>query len=104
MPKTLTGEDVVAVIEGRPGPLVDGRAYADPGFAAVAEAYHEASLAAHQGAHGVELRLPVFTAHTNGGPVHDGSRQSEPARPRVSGAEVTSRLSHRLDPRKSACV
>jgi ATP-dependent Zn protease len=67
--KTLTGEDVVAVIEGRPGPLVDGRAYADPGFAAVAEAYHEASLAAHQGTPDIELRLPVFTAHTNGGTV-----------------------------------
>jgi ATP-dependent Zn protease len=75
--KTLTGEDVVAVIEGRPGPLVDGRAYAAPGFAEVAEAYHEASLAAHQGEPDVELRLPVFTAHTNGGAVHDVPVDSE---------------------------
>ena len=32
--KTLTGEDIEAVVEGREGPLVDGRIYAEPGFGA----------------------------------------------------------------------
>ena len=31
---TLSGEDVVAVIEGTEGPTVDGRIYADPIYAA----------------------------------------------------------------------
>ncbi|MFI5952281.1 AAA family ATPase [Cryptosporangium sp. NPDC051539] len=47
--KTLTGEDVIAVIEGMPGPLVDGSIYADDQFADELETYHVAALAAHRG-------------------------------------------------------
>jgi hypothetical protein len=46
--KTLTGEDVIAVLEGKPGPLVDGRPYADPAFIAELEAYHEVAVDAHR--------------------------------------------------------
>ncbi len=46
--KTLTGEDVIAVLEGRPGPLIDGSAYADSDFAAQLEGYHRAVLDAHR--------------------------------------------------------
>jgi cell division protease FtsH len=46
--KTLTGEDVVAVLEGRPGPLVDGTAYGDETFIAELETYHRAALTAHR--------------------------------------------------------
>ena len=46
--KTLTGEDVVAVIEGQRGPFVDGRPYHLPAFLPMVEAYHEAALQAHQ--------------------------------------------------------
>jgi ATP-dependent Zn protease len=58
--KTLTGEDVVAIVEGRKGPLVDGRPYHDPEFAALAETYHQRALVAHRGHASVDLPLPVF--------------------------------------------
>jgi cell division protease FtsH len=57
--KTITGEDVAAVIEGTHGPLVDGRPYHDPAFIEELEAYHRACVAAHQ-AHGdVQGVIPV---------------------------------------------
>jgi ATP-dependent Zn protease len=57
--KTLTGDDVVAILEGRPGPLVDGTAYHDSDFVREVEAYHEAALAAHQRHGHVQLALPL---------------------------------------------
>jgi ATP-dependent Zn protease len=57
--KTLTGDDIAAVIEGTEGPLVDGRAYRTPQFAAAAERYHEAVLAAHEGHTTLEVALPA---------------------------------------------
>jgi len=56
--KTITGEDVSAIIDGRPGPLVDGRRYRDPRLRAAIEAYHDAVLAAHQARVRVEIPLP----------------------------------------------
>ncbi|MBA3432448.1 MAG: AAA family ATPase [Actinobacteria bacterium] len=58
--KTVTGEDVEAIIEGREGPLVDGRVYASPEFADIAEDYHRRALDAHKGHSGVKAPLPVF--------------------------------------------
>ncbi|MEA2900275.1 MAG: cell division protease FtsH [Actinomycetota bacterium] len=56
--KTVTGDDIEAIIEGRAGPLIDGRVYADPEFARVVEEYHAQAISAHQG-HGVfEIPLP----------------------------------------------
>jgi hypothetical protein len=46
--KTLSGEDVVAVIEQRPGTFVDGRAYADPAFVERLEQYHAGAAVAHR--------------------------------------------------------
>ena len=46
--KTLTGEDVIAILEGRQGPLVDGRPYLDPELAAELETYHEEAVEAHR--------------------------------------------------------
>ncbi|MCA1656488.1 MAG: AAA family ATPase, partial [Actinobacteria bacterium] len=43
--KTVTGDDIEAVIEGRPGPLVDGRMYHRPEFPALVEAYHAQAMA-----------------------------------------------------------
>ncbi len=57
--KTLSGEDVVAVLEGRIGPLVDGRPYADPAFLAELETYHEAAVEAHRGHAKVARPLPA---------------------------------------------
>ncbi len=56
--KTVTGDDVRAIIEGAPGPLVNGRDYHTPEFAAEAEAYHELVVAAHKGHARVEVPLP----------------------------------------------
>ncbi|MGQ0744371.1 MAG: AAA family ATPase [Acidimicrobiales bacterium] len=56
--KTISGDDVAAVIEGRAGPLVDGAAYTDPGFAAVIDAYHEQVVAAHRDHGQVDVPLP----------------------------------------------
>jgi cell division protease FtsH len=46
--KTLSGDDVVAVIERIPGPIVDGSVYADPGFVAAIRTYHDEMLEAHR--------------------------------------------------------
>jgi cell division protease FtsH len=45
--KTLSGEDVQAVMGGETGPVVDGRVYADPRFLPVIEQYHRAHVDAH---------------------------------------------------------
>ena len=58
--KTLTGDDVEAVIEGRQGPLVDGRRYATPTFLEIAEAYHSRVVEAHMQHAKVDVPLPVL--------------------------------------------
>jgi cell division protease FtsH len=57
--KTLTGEDVIAVLGGKPGPLVDGRPYADPAFLAELETYHAAAMRAHEQHSPVSAPLPA---------------------------------------------
>ncbi|MEO8422797.1 MAG: AAA family ATPase [Actinomycetota bacterium] len=57
--KTVSGDDVEAIIEGRQGPLVDGRPYKDTGFAEEMERYHEAALEAHREHARVDLSMPV---------------------------------------------
>jgi hypothetical protein len=59
--KTLAGEDVVAVIEGTVGPLVDGRVYHDPSAREVLERYHEMATKAHRDHAPVEAGLPELT-------------------------------------------
>jgi cell division protease FtsH len=46
--KTLSGEDVTAVLTGGRGPLVDGAVYADDAFIARLRDYHLAAKRAHQ--------------------------------------------------------
>jgi ATP-dependent Zn protease len=57
--KTLTGDDVIAVIEKRPGPLIDGSLYQGPELAHELESYHEAAVSAHAGHTNVQLSLPL---------------------------------------------
>ncbi|GAB3683782.1 AAA family ATPase [Actinocorallia lasiicapitis] len=57
--KTLTGDDVLAVIDRRQGPLIDGTVYADAEFARDLERYHQAAVAAHEGHTKVKLALPA---------------------------------------------
>jgi ATP-dependent Zn protease len=72
--KTVTGDDVIAVIEGRQGPLIDGRVYASPGFLAEAEAYHLRALDAHLQHGQVDQPLPILAlALTDGTPAPGGN-------------------------------
>ena len=64
--KTLAGEDVMAIIDGREGPLVDGRPYHTPEFMELAERYHVAALAAHQAHSSISLPLPQWSSNGNG--------------------------------------
>jgi len=58
--KTISGEDVAAVIEGREGELLDGRPYHTDVFRQAAEDYHTLVADAHQRHAKVEAPLPVL--------------------------------------------
>ena len=60
--KTLSGEDVVAVLEHTRGPLVDGRPYADETFLAALDDYHLAAARAHREHSQEQLHLPTAAA------------------------------------------
>jgi hypothetical protein len=57
--KTLSGDDVVAVLEHRKGPIIDGRIYDDPAFLAELEAYHSAAVEAHRRHAAIAAPLPA---------------------------------------------
>jgi cell division protease FtsH len=57
--KTMSGEDVVAVMEHTQGPLVDGRPYGDEGFLSALNAYHLSAARAHHDRSHEQLKLPV---------------------------------------------
>jgi cell division protease FtsH len=70
--KTLTGDDVVAVIERQPGPFVDGRPYSDANLIERLEDYHRKAAVAHvehsQSALSMpEIPQPVLAAPGPGG-------------------------------------
>ncbi len=54
----ISGSDVEAVIEGTPGPTIDGRIYRDPVFMAELEAYHAEVVRQMRAKGPVEIRLP----------------------------------------------
>jgi cell division protease FtsH len=60
--KTITGEDVSAIVNGSEGPVVDGRPYQTPDFAATLESYHEQVKQAHSGRDrrlGIPIPIPI---------------------------------------------
>ncbi len=57
--KTLTGDDVMAVIDHRAGPLVDGTPYADPQFIRQLEDYHAGAVTAHRTHSQVPMTMPM---------------------------------------------
>jgi len=57
--KTLSGEDVAAVLEHRPGPLLDGTPYGDPQFLAELDTYHDSAVRSHQDHSHSQLGLPA---------------------------------------------
>lgn len=58
--KTVTGEDIRAIIEGRPGTLIDGTPYGTAEFDRLAEDYHNRVLTAHQRHSKVDVPLPLL--------------------------------------------
>ncbi len=58
--KTVTGEDIRAIIEGRPGTLIDGTPYGTEEFDRLAEDYHNRVVAAHKGHGKVDIPLPLL--------------------------------------------
>jgi cell division protease FtsH len=57
--KTLSGEDVTAVLEGGRGPLVDGTPYVDDEFIARLREYHLAAERAHREHSVPQLPMPI---------------------------------------------
>jgi ATP-dependent Zn protease len=62
--KTIAGEDVIAVLDGIQGPLIDGRLYHEPGFVAELETYHAAVSEAHKRHEKVTMPLPKTNGQT----------------------------------------
>lgn len=89
--KTVTGEDVAAVIEGVEGPILDGRGYHTDEFAEAAERYHAMVVAAHKGHAKVEAPMPALRPYEL---VGRRTAQRRPARP-------TTRCSSRRTTRSS---
>ena len=58
--KTLSGNDVHAVIEARMGDVVDGSKYQNPANIAALEAYHLSALAAHKEHRKPDMPLPTL--------------------------------------------
>jgi ATP-dependent Zn protease len=85
--RTLTGEDVVAVLEGSAGPLVDGRPYTDPDFLAELEGYHAAAVEAHRRHAPMVAPLPVATAGAK--PTFNGEVVEDPAQASSNGQAPT---------------
>lgn len=60
--KTISGDDVIAVMNGEKGPLVDGRPYAIQSNLDAIWNYHLAAVVAHQKHERPDLPIPVFEA------------------------------------------
>jgi cell division protease FtsH len=89
--KTVTGDDIGAIVDGRPGALIDGRPYHTPETEAMLEAYHVEAVHAHKGHANVGLPLPVlapFESATPAGGNGDRPKGEPPAVPEPSGSAV----------------
>jgi ATP-dependent Zn protease len=58
--KTISGDDVIAVMEGGSGPLVDGSPYQNPSNIEAIEKYHDAAVKAHKGHEKPDIHIPTF--------------------------------------------
>lgn len=74
--KTLSGDDIEAVIDGRHGTTVDGSVYTDPAFLTKLEEYHSAAAGAHQQHGAVTVVLPPggHLLHTAAAVPHEDPR------------------------------
>ncbi|MDQ4133465.1 MAG: AAA family ATPase [Actinomycetota bacterium] len=90
--KTVTGDDIQAIIEGRPGTLIDGSPYGRPDFMNIAEEYHSRVVAAHQGHGKVDVPLPSLNGHGN--PSHQPFQrpvEDQPVEMELTEAELAGR-------------
>jgi hypothetical protein len=62
--RTLSGQDITAVMNREQGPVVDGRPYGDPDFVAELEAYHQSAASIHGEKSSLPLPVPVTRRHT----------------------------------------
>ena len=60
--KTISGDDVIAVMNGEKGPLVDGRPYSNQANLDAIWNYHLAAVVAHKKHERPDLPIPVFEA------------------------------------------
>ncbi len=78
--RTISGEDVAAIMEGYSGPVVDGHRYHQADFQAELEEYHRSALLAHQQTATVAMALPSLNGRTNGhGPSISGAHDDHGA-------------------------
>ena len=76
--KTLTGDDVEAVIEGKPGPLIDGTIYRDQDFIDRLELYHAQVVTAHKGHSRPGGPMPRIGTSVGGGAGGQAVASSDP--------------------------
>jgi cell division protease FtsH len=79
--KTLTGDDIKAIVDGTPGPLVDGTEYHSPEFAEQAKVYHARVVIAHKEHASVDVPMPTL----NGQRTPTGELVAKTQKPRRSG-------------------
>ena len=85
--KTLTGDDIKAIVDGTPGPLVDGTGYHTEEFAEQAKEYHDRVLIAHQEHAAVDVPLPALNGQHGGPPIDFIVPEAPPARQADDGQE-----------------
>ena len=89
--KTVTGDDIRAIVEGRPGTLIDGSPYGTAEFADLAEEYHAKVLAAHKGHGRVDVPLPALNGHRAPGPGIPEELPADPTAVELTEAELAGR-------------
>jgi ATP-dependent Zn protease len=62
--RTLSGQDITAIMNRELGPVVDGRPYGDPDFIAELEAYHLSAMSMNGANSSLPLPVPVTRRHT----------------------------------------
>ncbi len=96
--KTVTGDDIRAIIEGRPGTLIDGSPYGSDEFERIAEDYHAQVVAAHKGHGRVEIPLPALNGNgRRPAAVTVPDLPDDPGAVELSEAELSGRLWRRPD-------
>lgn len=91
--KTLSGDDIAAIVDGVPGPLVDGTAYHVDRFRELAEEYHAVAALAHDEHTGVRIPLPEIPTPVGAGLVDvvassEGNRRLDPGHPSLNSGSV----------------